>query len=347
MSLEKKPFGVTPSGTPVDEYTLSNAHGLSAKVMTYGAILTSMRTPDRDGRYDEINLGFDDLDGYLRGHPYFGAIVGRYAGRIHPPQFELDGEIFELAKTEGEAHLHGGVTGFDKVVWKATVGADTESNPSVALSYLSQDGEEGYPGNLDCTVTYTLASENELRIDYSATTDKSTYLNLTNHAYWNLAGAGAGNVYSHELTLNGHQITELDANLIPTGRLQRVDGTPYDFRQPKVIGRDIGQLREGYDTCFILNKSEAAGLSQAADVHDPNSGRRLQVYTTQPTVVLYTGNYLDGIRGSSDAIFNKHDAFCLEAEHYPNAPNRPEYPPARLDPGQSYRHTTVHRFSVN
>ena len=357
MSLEQRAFGTAPCGTAIDEYTLTNAQGFCAKVMTYGAILTSMHTPDRDGRFAEITLGFDDLDGYLRGHPYFGAIVGRYAGRIHGPRFELDGVTHELAKTDGAAHLHGGINGFDKAVWKAVAGAHTQSNPSVILSYTSADGEEGYPGNLECAVTYTLTAENELRIDYLASTDKPTYLNLTNHAYWNLAGAGSGDVYRHEFALNAEEITVLDDNLIPTGDLQPVEGTPFDFRQPKSLGRDIAQLKHGYDTCFVLTKSKANALSLAAKVSEPITGRCLEVHTTQPTVVLYTGNYLsvangdgtsrDGIRGAGGAIFKKHDAFCLEAEHYPNAPNRPEYPSARLDPGQTYRHSTIHRFSVN
>lgn len=342
----KQEFGKTSDGTPVELYTLSNKQGVEAKIMNYGGIVVSLRTPDRTGKSGDITLGFDTLEGYLKPNPYFGAIVGRYGNRIAHGRFKLDGVEYKLAQNNGENALHGGIKGFDKQVWKVK-----DAGPQfVELGYLSRDGEEGYPGNLDVTVRYTLTDNNELRIDYSATTDKDTVLNLTNHTYFNLAGEG--DVLQHELKLYADRFTPVDKGLIPTGELRDVAGTPFDFRKPVAIGARINaddeqiRLGGGYDHNFVLNKSGDA-LAPAAEVFEPHSGRVLVVLTTEPGVQFYTGNFLDGtIHGKGGQVYQRRSAFCLETQHFPDSPNHPEFPTTTLKPGARYHSTTVWKFSV-
>lgn len=354
MAIQEERFGTTPSGEAVERYTLVGTN-VVAQVISYGAILTSLKSPDRSGVATEISLGFDDLEGYLGEHPYFGATVGRYANRIRGGKFTLSGVEYKLAQNLGTTHLHGGVRGFDKVIWNATL-RESESEDSVEFTYVSPDREEGYPGELTTKVTYTLSDRDELRIDYEATTTKPTHLNLTNHAYWNLSGAGSGNVYRHALKMNATSYLPLDQELVPTGEVSTVESTPLDFTTPTPIGERIDQVDVGYDFCYILDSdvpdsdvSDRGGerkLASAAVIYEPASGRTMEVLTTQPAIQLYTGNYLDGIRGAGGAVFQKHHAFCLETQHYPDSPNQPHFPSTVLEPGQTFQETTVHRFSV-
>lgn len=348
MSLQQKPFGKTAQGQPVEEFTLANGRGVTVQIISYGAIITSVRTPDRVGRPGEITLGFDTLEPYLAGHPFFGAICGRVANRIAGGKFTIDGHIYRLATNNGPNHLHGGNVGFDKAVWQAEpfTGPDAVG---VRLSHRSPDGDEGYPGNLAVTVAYTLTDQNELKIDYTATTDKATPVNLTNHTYWNLADGGASDVLKHVLTLNADHYLPVDGTLIPTGELKQVAGTPMDFTKPRAIGARLDDTPgepKGYDHCFVLNKADGASLSLAARVEEPQSGRVMEVYTTEPAIQLYTANFLDGGIHSRGADYGRRHAFCLEAEHYPDAINQPEFPSTLLKPGETYRQTTVHKFST-
>ena len=349
QEMTKQPFGKTPEGEQVELYTLTNSKGMEVSVMTYGGIIVSLKTPDRAGRLADVVLGFGNLDGYLKGHPYFGAIIGRYGNRIAKGRFTLDGVTYKLARNNGENHLHGGIKGFDKVVWKAR-----EAGPqSLELSYLSKDGEEGYPGNLSVTVTYTLTEAGELKIDYQATTDKPTVLNLTNHSYFNLAGQGEGDVLGHQVMIMADRFTPVDAGLIPTGELRAVDGTPFDFRMPRAIGERINaadeqlKLGKGYDHNFVL--SGAAGtLRQAARVVEPKSGRVMEVFTTEPAMQLYTGNFLDGtITGKGGKVYQHRYGFCMETQHYPDSPNQAAFPSVVLRPGGRYQTTTVYKFSAS
>jgi aldose 1-epimerase len=343
MELQKHAYGKTPEGTAIDLYTLKNSAGITAKLITYGCIITSVQTPDRSGKSGEIVLGFDSLEGYLAGHPYFGALVGRFANRIAAGRFQLEGERYALACNEKEAnHLHGGNIGFDKRVWTAEQIRDG-SSAAVRLSYTSSDGEEGYPGELKVTVTYALDETNQLHFNYRAETTKATPINLTNHTYWNLSGAGSGTIYEHLLFLTCSRYLPVNEQLIPTGEVLPVEGTPLDFRKQKAIGRDIDQLPLGYDHCLIADRADE-GPTTIARVLDPASGRGLEISTTKPAVQLYTANFLDGIRGSGGREFNKHSAFCLETEYYPDAVNHSEFPSAVLHPGEIYNHTTIHRF---
>ncbi len=343
MELKTKSYGTTPEGTEVDIYTLKNSSGITARVITYGCIITSVQTPDRSGKIGEITLGFDSLEGYLARHPYFGALVGRFANRIAAGRFELEGKRYTLACNEkGRNHLHGGNVGFDKRVWTAEQLRDA-GKVGVRFSYTSPDGEEGYPGDLEVTVTYSLNEENELTLNYRAETTRATPINLTNHTYWNLGGPGSGTIYDHLLSLNCSRYVPVNERLIPTGQVLLVEGTPLDFRKQKAIGRDIDQIAVGYDHCFVADR-EGEGLATIARVVDPASGRGLEISTTKPAVQLYTGNFLDGIRGAGGTVFNKHTALCLETEYYPDAVNHPEFPSAVLSPGEIYSHTTVHRF---
>lgn len=347
MSLEKTAFGKTDQGTPVEQYTLSNGHGVTVKTITYGAIITSVQTPDRTGRAGEIALGFETLKPYLAGHPFFGAICGRVANRIAGGKFSIDGRTYQLATNNGPNHLHGGNVGFDKAVWNAKPVTDSKS-VGVRLSHQSPDGDEGYPGNLAVTVVYTLTEENELKIEYTATTDKATPINLTNHTYWNLSDGGGSDVLNHVLTLNANRYLPVDDGLIPTGELKSVAGTPMDFTKPTAIGARINDVPgepKGYDHCYVLNKDAENSLSLAARVEEPRSGRVMEVYTTEPAIQLYTANFLDGIH-SRGAVYGPHHAFCLEAEHFPDAINQPSFPSTLLKPGQTYRQTTVHKFSA-
>ena len=344
--MEKETFGKTPDGETVEIFTLTNNHGLKAKVTTWGAGLVAMLVPDRKGVLADVTLGFDKLDSYLAGHPHFGVTTGRFANRIAKGKFTLDGTTHTLATNNGQNHLHGGLKGFDKRNWKATA----EGN-AVRFTHTSADGEEGYPGTLQVAVTYTLTDADELRLDYEATTDKPTVLNLTNHAYWNLAGAGAGDILCHELTLHASRYLPVDDGSIPTGKIEPVAGGPMDFTQPKTIARDFAQMTGkpgGYDHCFIIDQPLPPGmLNVAAEIRDPASGRTMTISTTEPGIQLYTANYLDGtVIGKGGSVYKKNSAFCLETQHYPDSPNQPAFPTTVLRPGQTLRSTTVHRFSI-
>ena len=347
MSVTRAPFGALPDGTPVDIYTLTNKHGLEARVMTYGAILVSLRLPDRAGRFDDVTLGFDDLAGYLGGHPYFGATIGRYGNRIAKGKFTLDGVTYTLARNNNGNSLHGGLRGFDKVVWKAEP-APAFDAVGVKLTYFSKDGEEGYPGNLAVTVVFSLTNADELRISYEATTDKKTPVNLTNHTYWNLGGQGRCDILGHVLELEADKFTAVDsaANLIPTGEIEDVRGTPLDFTAPHAIGERIGRVEGGYDHNFVL-KSGGGRMAPAARVFEPGSGRVLEISTDQPGIQFYSGNFLDGtVKGKGGLAYGKHFGFCLETQHFPDSPNHPNFPSTILVPGKKYATVTVHKFSV-
>jgi aldose 1-epimerase len=345
-SITRAPFGTTRDGTAVEIYTLTNPNGLVARVMTYGATLTELHVPDRQGKLADVVLGFDSLDGYLAGHPYFGTTTGRFANRIARGTFTLDGQEYRLAVNNAPNHLHGGVNGLDKKVWKAkeVTGA---SGPAVQFHYLSPDGEEGYPGNLDITVTYALTNDNALRIDYSATSDKATPVNLTNHSYFNLAGAGKGDILGHELMIAAEAYTPVDDTSIPTGEIRPVRGTVMDFLKPMAIGARIAQVGGnpgGYDHNYVLS-SRAESAGPAARLRDPGSGRVMDLFTTEPGVQLYTGNYLDGsLKGKGGAVYRKNYGVCLETQHYPDSVHRPDFPSTILRPGMVYRQTTLHRF---
>ena len=347
-TVEKMDFGKMPDGTAIDLYVLTNASGMKAKVMTYGAILTELHVPDREGKFDDVVLGFDNLAGYLKGHPHFGSTVGRVANRIARGKFTLEGKEYRLAVNNGPNSLHGGLKGFDKKVWKAEA-METADGAAVKLSYLSPDGEEGYPGNLSTTVTYTLTNQNELKIAYVATTDKPTPVNLTNHSYFNLAGPQAGDILGHELMLAADSYTPADATLIPTGEIKPVRGTPLDFTRPMTIGAriaEVGGNPGGYDHNYVINGG-GKSLTLAARAADPKTGRVLEMYTTEPGVQLYTGNFLDGkLKGKGGVVYKKQQAFCLEAQHFPDSVNHPEFPSVILEPGKKYTQTTVFKFSV-
>lgn len=346
MSLEKKSFGKTAQGRTVEQYVLADGRGVTVKIITYGAIITSVQTPDRTGRPGEITLGFDTLEPYLAGHPFFGALCGRVANRIAQGKFSIDGHTYHLATNNGPNHLHGGNVGFDKAVWSAEAFTDAKA-VGVRLTHRSPDGDEGYPGNLAATVIYTLTADSELKIDYTATTDKATPVNLTNHTYWNLADGGRSDVLQHVLTLHADRYLPVDEALIPTGELKSVVGTPMDFTRPTAIGarlNDVPGEPKGYDHCYVLNKDDEHSLGLAARVEEPRSGRVMEVYTTEPALQLYTANFLDGSIHSRGAAYGRHHAFCLEAEHYPDAINQPAFPSTLLKPRQTYRQTTVHKF---
>jgi len=347
MKTKKEHFGRLADGTAVEIFTLTNAHGLRARIMTYGAILVSLEAPDRNGVLADVTLGFDGLAGYLGTHPYFGAIIGRYGNRIAKARFALDGVEYHLAPNNNGNTLHGGIKGFDKVVWKGEA-VKSEHGTGVKLSYLSKDMEEGFPGNLAVTVTYTLTDADELEIRYDATTDKATVLNLTNHAYWNLKGEGRGDILGHALRIEADAITAVDspANLIPTGEIVPVAGTPFDFTKPHTIGERIAKVEGGYDHNFVL-RSGAGTLAFAARVEEPESGRIMEVWTDQPGIQLYTGNFLDGtVVGKGGHAYGKHFAFCLETQHFPDSPNHPNFPSTVLKPGQAYRTVTEYKFSA-
>ncbi len=341
--VQRSSFGKLPDGTPVALFTLVNANGLIARISDYGTIITELQVPDRTGKLGDIVLGFDNLGQYLRGHPYFGASVGRVANRIAQGQFTLDGKTYKLAVNNGPNHLHGGLKGFDKVVWKA----EPQSGAAVKFSYTSADGEKGYPGKVDVTVLMTLSDQNELSIDYTAVCDKPTPVNLTKHSYFNLTGAG--DVLKHELTLGADHFTPKNQDSIPTGELKPVKGTPMDFTKPHAIGSRFSQLDEkpvGYDHNFVINGG-GKGLAFAARVFEPISGSVMEVWTTEPGVQLYTSNYLDGsLTGKKGVVYGQHAALCLETQHFPDSVNHPNFPSTILRPGQSYRQTTVHKFTT-
>jgi aldose 1-epimerase len=347
--IEERGFGTTADGKAVSQYTLRNASGATIKVITYGGIITEIHVPDKDGKLDDVTLGFDSLKGYLAGHPYFGALVGRYANRIGKGRFTLDGKEYTLATNNGPNHLHGGTKGFDKVVWEATMHGVKTQGPYVTLHYLSRDGEEGYPGNLDLTVTYTWSDKNELTIDYTATADKPTPINLTNHAYFNLAGIHGGDILGHELMIPAEKYTPTDDTLIPTGKIEPVEGTPFDFRTQKAIGKDIAQIKAdpvGYDLNYVLNNNDQK-LVLAARVTEPKTGRVMEVHTTQPGIQFYSGNFLDGsLNGKGGVAYKKHYGFCLETQHFPDSPNHPNFPSTILKPGETFKSTTRYTFSA-
>ncbi len=334
-------------------YTLKNESGMTVCVTNYGAIVTSIIVPDRNGKRADVALGYDRVEDYINAvdKPYFGAVVGRYGNRIAKGEFILDGKTYSLLKNNGENHLHGGAIGFDKVVW--TVDEYVEGK-SLTLSYLAKDKEEGYPGNLQLKITYTLADDNSLVVDYHATTDKATPVNVTQHTYFNLKGEGQGTILDHKLMLNAKKFTPVDESLIPTGEMPTVAGTPFDFTTSKAIGRDIGQQNEqlvfglGYDHNWILNKDGKEGeLSLAAQVHEPSSGRVMEIYTTEPGIQFYCGNFLDGrLKGKSGKPYVHRGGFCLETQHFPDSPNQPNFPSTILKPGETYDSKTVFKFST-
>ncbi|HME00063.1 MAG TPA: aldose epimerase family protein [Terriglobia bacterium] len=337
-------------GQTIDLYTLTNKNGVQVGIINYGGRVVSIRVPDRQGQMADVVLGFDNGDGYLGANPYFGAIVGRYANRIAKGRFTLDGVDYKLAQNDGPNSLHGGVKGFDKVLWKTAELA--KQNSALELTYLSKDGEEGYPGNLSVKVTYTLSDDNELWIDYRATTDKDTVLNLSNHSYFNLAGEGNGEILQHQMMIAASRFTPVDATLIPTGELRNVEGTPFDFRQPTAVGARIDnddeqlKLGRGYDHNFVLDR-KGSGLTLAARVVEPKSGRVLEVKTNQPGIQFYTGNFLDGtIHGKGGKVYGHRFAFCLETQHFPDSPNHSGFPSTELKPGETYHQITVFQFST-
>lgn len=347
--IESTNFGKTADNEMVDLYTLTNGRGIKAKIMSYGGLVTELHVPGRDGRFADVVLGFGNLADYLKGHPHFGCITGRFANRIARGRFQLLGKEYWLAVNNGPNHLHGGGRGLDKRVWKSAT-RESPDGSSVVFSYESPSGEEGYPGDLRVEVTYTLTEADELRIDYEATSDQATPLNLTNHSYFNLAGAGAGDVLEHELRLSADFYTPVDETSIPTGEIRSVEGSHMDFRAPKLIGRDFGMIQGtpgGYDHNFVVRKSWPGELAVAAECYDAKSGRVMTVSTTEPGVQLYTANYLDGrFVGKGGKAYQKHFGFCLECQHFPDSVNQPHFPPVILYPGEKYTQRTVHRFSV-
>jgi len=349
MTLETFDFGTAPDGQAITLYSLTNAHGLRARIMTYGAIVVSLEVPDRDGNRADIVLGYDDLAGYVADNPYFGAIVGRYGNRIAGARFTLDGREYRLAANNGPNHLHGGLRGFDKVVWSAEPVRRSDA-VGVSMTYVSPDGEEGYPGTLTAHVTYLLTHDDELKILYEATTDKPTVVNLTHHSYFNLLGQGRGDILGHELQILADRFTPVNDTLIPTGERRAVAGTPFDFRAPVAIGARIGAENRqlafggGYDHNWILNNQDG-DLALAARVFEPTTGRVMEVLTTEPGLQFYSGNFLDGsLTGKDGAVYGHRAGFCLETQHYPDSPNQPEFPPVVLRPGDTYTQATVYRF---
>jgi len=345
--ISQAPFGQTPDGQPVDIFTLRLADEIEARICNYGGIIVSLKVPDRDGHLEDITLGYDHLDGYLTASPYFGALVGRFGNRIAKGSFSLEGATYALAANNGPNALHGGRKGFDKIVWQATRTSET-SGPALELKYLSKDGEEGYPGNLSVTAVYSLTPDRGLRLDFTATTDKTTIINLTQHAYFNLAGKG--DILGHKVQIDADRFTPVDSALIPTGELRPVEGTPFDFRLPTAIGARIEQEDEqlqrgrGYDHNYVLNHP-IGRLDVIARVTEPVTGRVLEVLTTEPGVQFYTGNFLNGsITGKSGQVYQKRSGFCLEAQHFPDSPNQPDFPSVTLKPGEVYRNTIIFRF---
>jgi aldose 1-epimerase len=348
MSIPRSDFGAMLDGAGVSLFTLKNHNGLEARISNYGGILVSLKTPDRDGRLSDIALGFDSVEGYIANPgPYFGSLIGRYANRISQARFTLRGVEYSLDKNDGPNTLHGGATGFDKRIWTAQPLPEGD----LELSYLSKDGECGFPGDLRVVVTYGLTEQNELSIRYEATTDKETVVNLTSHVYFNLRTGGSDKLLGHELTIDADYFTPVDENLIPTGEYRAVEGTPFDFRKSTPIGaridEDEDQIKQGrgYDHNWILNRT-GAGLSMAARVEEPGTGRVLEVHTTEPGLQFYSGNFLDGtIRGKSGVFYGHRAGFCLETQHFPDSPNRPQFPSTLLQPGRQFKSLTVFHFS--
>ena len=346
MGISKEVFGKTTEGISVDLYTLTNANGASAGITNYGGIVISLEVADREGKIDDVVLGYNSLAEYIKDSPYFGAIVGRYGNRIAKGRFTLDGVEYKLAINNGENHFHGGLKGFDKVVWEAEE-IETSEGVGLKLSYLSKDGEEGYPGNLRCVVIYTLTNNNELKINYEAETDKATPINLTHHSYFNLAGEGNGDILGHELMFNADSYTPVDEGLIPTGEIKSVKDSPMDFTEPMAIGSRISQVEGGYDHNYVLHCDNEGSLSLAARVYEQASGRVMEVYTTEPGIQFYSGNFLNGtLTGKSGKAYGKYYGFCLETQHFPDSPNKANFPSVVLKPGEKYRHVTVYKFAI-
>jgi len=344
--VKKSNYGTMPDGTVIEQYTLTNANGIVAKIITYGALMTELHVPDRQGKLGDIVLGFDNLESYLKGHPYFGASIGRVGNRIAKGKFTLDGRDYTLARNDGPNHLHGGVRGFDKVVWKAEI-VPAKNGAAVRFAYVSPDGEEGYPGTLSATVTYTLTDTDELRLDYTAKPDKATPVNLTNHTYWNLAGGG--DILSHVLTLNADNYTPVDNTLIPTGAIAPVKGTVMDFTTPMPIGSRLLSLDNsprGYDHNYALNDA-GKGMRLAATVCEPGTGRVLETFTEEPGVQFYSGNFLDAtLEGKGKTVYHQYYGFCLETQHFPDSVNQPNFPSTILRPKKTYKTATIYKFSV-
>jgi aldose 1-epimerase len=350
-NITRSEFGKLEDGTTVSLFTLSNSNKMEVQVMNYGATITSIKVPDQAGVVEDVALGFDSFEPYLKGHPFFGSVVGRYGNRIADGKFELDGVSYNLAQNNNGNHLHGGLKGFDKQLWDAEI-IETDGVKALQLSYLSQDGEEGYPGNLSVKVFYSLDDENNLKIEYQATTDGKTVVNLTNHSYFNLKGAGDGPILDHVVQLNADKLTEVREGLIPTGKIVSVENTPLDFREPVEIGARIDsdhpqmQLAGGYDHNFVLNQP-TGDLNLAARVTEPASGRVMEVFTTEPGVQFYTGNFLDGsLTGKGGIVYEKRYGFCLETQHFPDSPNQPEFASTVLEPGETYNTVTIYHFST-
>jgi len=348
--VEQRPYGTMPDGAPIEMYTLSNANGMRAEIITYGGAVVSLTAPDKAGKYEDVVYGMENIAGYTGDPkpPFFGALIGRYGNRIGHGQFTLEGKTYNLLKNDGDNTLHGGPEGFDKRVWKGRPLNGKEQ--AVELTYTAKDGEEGFPGNLTARVVYTLTDKNELKIEYTATTDKPTVVNLTNHSYFNLACDGT--ILDHQVTINADRFTPVDKGLIPTGELRPVKGTPFDFTKPTRIGARINDKDEqleygrGYDHNWVLNRT-GAGSIKAAEVYEPKSGRVMEVWTTEPGLQFYTGNFLDGtIHGKGGKVYPHRGAFCMETQHYPDSPNHPSFPSTELKPGQTYRTTTIYRFSA-
>ena len=355
-TINQAPFGKTPDGTPVEIYTLRNGKGMEARIMTYGGIVQSLKVPDKNGKFDDVVLGFDNLDGYTRdsyvkGCPYFGALIGRYGNRIGGAKFTLEGKTYTLAANNGPNSLHGGIKGFDKVVWQAKSWV-TADGPALELTYVSKDGEEGFPGNLKVTAVYTLTDKNELRLDFTATTDQPTLCNLTHHSYFNLAGQGNGDILGHLVYINADATTPVDSTLICTGEIKPVDGTPFDFRKPTAIGARINdpdtvlQYGPGYDHNWVINKP-LGQLGLMARVVNPGSGRVMEVLSTEPGLQFYAGNFLDGsLTGKDGKVYQRRNGFCMEPHHYPDSPNKPQFPSTELKPGETYHNTIIYKFSA-
>ena len=348
-TITKADFGQTPEGKAVELYTLRNSHGMAATIMTYGGIVTSLKTPDKSGKFADVVLGFDNLDSYVKSSPYFGALIGRYGNRIANGKFSLDGKSYTLATNNGVNSLHGGLKGFDKQVWTARP-LPTAHGPALILTYVSSGGEEGYPGTLSVTAIYSITEDNELRLDFSATTSEKTVVNLTHHSYFNLRGSG--DVLDHIVTINADKFTPVDGGLIPTGELRPVAGTPFDFTAPHKIGERIGstdeqiKLGNGYDHNWVLNKL-GNELSLVATVSEPTTGRAMEVWSTEPGTQFYTGNFLDGtVTGKGGWTYKFREACCFEPQHFPDSPNHPAFPTTVLNPGETYKNTIIYKFSV-
>lgn len=351
MSIDSAPFGTTHEGESVELHTLRNTNGVTAKVLTYGAIIFSLEVPDRNGHFTNVTANCASLADYENRSPCFGALLGRYANRIAHGEFQLDGRTVSLPRNAGPHHIHGGIRGFNKRVWKAEPFRVSDA-VGLKLTYLSKDGEEGYPGNLACTVVYELNNRNEWKMDYTAETDKTTVVNLSNHSYWNLDGAQSGTVLDHMLMVNADKYLVADDDLIPTGAIVPVEGTPVDFRQAHRVGERMGQIKEkqfggGYDHCLVINNPKPGDLVFCAKVKDPKSGRTMEVSTTQPGVQVFTANFQSGaFSGPGEYAYPRHLGLCLETQHFPDAPNKPQFPSTVLKPGQVYHETTIHKFGV-